>query len=150
MRGHVPEPMSAGRWVRAWVAMLLLSGFVPPAASGQAVPAAASSPREAPAAPAPPAIPPAEEAVYTGAAVVASGANIAAREVLCGVGEIVGFFTLAVIRLPVWAATMGDRFGSSKPLDRLGNSIIEKACEGPWIVTPEQIKALGRPPGDGR
>jgi hypothetical protein len=124
--------------------MVLLSGFVPPAASAQTLPAAASSPRETSAPPVEPASPPSADAVYAGAAVVASGANIAAREVLCGVGEIFGFFTLAVIRLPVWVVTLGDRYGSSQPLDRLGNAIIEKACDGPWIVTADQVKALGR------
>jgi len=150
MRGEGAGQVTRSQWARTLVAMVLLSGFVPPSASAQMLPAAVSAPRETSAPPAAPATTPAEDAVYAGAAVVASGVNIAAREVLCGVGDIVGFFTLAVIRLPVWVVTLGDRFGSSKPLDRLGNSIIEKACEGPWIVTTEQVKALGRPLEDGR
>ena len=57
-----------------------------------------------------------------------TGLGFPAREILCGVGEVVGFFALAVFRLPVWALTLGDRFGSSEPLDRFGTSIIETAC----------------------
>ena len=139
--------MTGSRWVRASVATLLLSGFVPPSASAQTLPAAGSPGQTSPA-PVEPVVPAAPDAVYSGGAVVATGFNIFAREVRCGVGEILGFFTLSLIRLPVWAVTLGDRIGSSEPLDRLGNSIIEKACEGPWIITTEQIRQ-GQPP-EGR
>jgi hypothetical protein len=136
--------LTRSQWARTLVALVLLSGLVARAASAQTPPAATSPPQTSQA-PAEARGSTAPEAVYSGAAVVATGFNIAGREVLCGVGEIVGFFTLAVIRLPVWAVTLGDRYGSSKPLDRLGNSIIEKTCEGPWIVTTEQVKALAQP-----
>ena len=137
--------MTTTQWVGVSVAILLLSGFMPPAATGQ-TPSGAASARQTFSTPAEPGAAPAPDAVYAGAAVVATGANIAVRELLCSVGNIVGFFTLAVIRLPVWAVTLGDRVGSSEPLDRLGNAIVEKACEGPWIVTTEQVKALEQAP----
>ena len=139
--------MTTNPWLGVSLLMLVLTGVLPPAGLAQPLPTPASplqGSQPAPVEPAP-VMAPVPDSFYPVAAVVATGLNIAAREVMCGVGEVLGFFTLAVIRLPVWALTLGDRFGSSEGLDRLGTSIIENACDGPWIVTPDQMKELARP-----
>jgi len=127
----------------------LLVTLAPEIGSTQAVsPATEPPPQIAPAAPASP-VSPASDEFYAGAAVVATGLSFPVHVVMCGLGNIAGFFTLAVIRLPVWAATLGDRYGSSEPLSRVGNSIIDRACNQPRSVTGEQMKDLVRG-GEGK
>jgi hypothetical protein len=142
--GHVPDgrrrPMKKirGRSVSA-----LLIGLFPAVALAQSagpVTSTADEPRPAAVKPAP-----APDALYDVAAVVATGVNIPVRQAICGVGEVLGFFVGSVARLPVWALTLGDRLGSSEPLSRAGTSIVEKACDAPWIVTGDEMRALGRP-----
>lgn len=87
---------------------------------------------------------PAPDSFYAASAVVATGLNIPRQQAICGVGEILGFLVGSVMRLPVWALTLGDRLGSSEALDTLGTSIVEKACDGPWILTADQMKGLAR------
>ena len=146
--------MTTNRWVRAWLVTCVLGALLPAAGLAQPLPGPASSwPAPSTAAEPAPAIAPAPDPLYSAMAVVGTGLGFPAREILCGVGEVVGFFALAVFRLPVWALTLGDRFGSSEPLDRFGTSIIETACEGPsaisgqhpWVITGPQAKELARP-----
>ena len=132
--------MITGRWAGIALVACLLGAFMPAAGSAQPLSLPVSPPRDTSAS-----AEPAPDSLYSAMAVVATGLNFPAREVVCGVGEIVGFFTLAVLRLPVWAVTLGDRFGSSESLDRAGTSIVEKACEGPWVFTGQQVKEMANP-----
>jgi len=138
--------VTTSRWGRAWLVTCLLGAFVPAAGSAQPLPVPPSPRPEPSAATEPaPAVAPAPDSLYSVMAVVGTGLSFPVREVVCGVGEVVGFFTLAVFRLPVWALTLGDRFGSSEPLDRLGTSIIESACGGSWFFTGQQVKEMAQP-----
>ncbi len=58
-------------------------------------------------------------------------AGFTRQEAECVVGDVLGFFVGSVLRATVWAATIGDRVGSSEPLDRLGLDIVAAACWGP-------------------
>jgi|SRR5215831_17856992 len=140
--------MTAMRWVAMSLVFVLFATFAPEIVSAQAVSPSPMPGQSAAAAPGSP-VPPASDEFYAGAAVVATGLGYPAHVVMCGLGNIAGFFTLAVIRLPVWAATLGDRYGSSEPLSRIGNSIIDRACNQPWSVTGEQMKDLAHG-GDGK
>ena len=140
MVGLEEGQMTTGRWVGIALAACLFGASAPAVGSAQPLSLPVSPPRDAssPAEPAP-------DALYSVMAAVATGVTFPAREVVCGVGEIVGFFTLAVLRLPVWAVTLGDRYGSSEPLNRVGTAIVEKACEGPWVITEQQVKEMANP-----
>jgi hypothetical protein len=141
--------MTAVRWTAMWLVLTLVIASMPETGTAQLVsPGAVPSPPSPAPAPASTA-PPASDEFYAGAAVAATALSFPAHVVVCGLGNIAGFFTLAVIRLPVWVATLGDHYGSSEPLSRIGNSIIERACGEPWSVTGEQMKDLARG-GEGK
>jgi hypothetical protein len=141
--------MTAMRRMAVSLVFVLLTALVPEIGRAQPVAPAAEPPRPS-AAPAPESsVPPASDEFYSGAAVAATALSYPVHIVMCGLGNIAGFFTLAVIRLPVWAATLGDRYGSSEPLTQIGNSIIDRACNQPWAVTGEQMKDLARG-GEGK
>ncbi len=123
---------------------LLLIGLVTAAGLAQPLTAPASPPLQRQSAPWESAevTAHAPDFLFSAAAVVATGFNIPVRHAICGVGEVVGFFAGSVLRLPVWALTLGDRLGSSEPLDRFGASVIEKACDGPLILAADQLKGF--------
>jgi hypothetical protein len=136
------------RWIAASLPFVLLATFAPGTGSAQAVPPATEPRQSAAAAPESP-VPPASDEFYSGAAVAATVLSYPVHVVMCGLGNIAGFFTLAVVRLPVWVATLGDRYGSSERLSQIGNSIIDRACIQPRSVTGEQMKDLAHG-GEGK
>ena len=88
---------------------------------------------------------PAPDPAFAILAVGATGINVPVRLAICGVGDVLGFFMGSVLRLPLWILTLGDYLASTEALDRAGNSIIETACEGSLVVTPEQVREWTRP-----
>jgi hypothetical protein len=76
----------------------------------------------------------------TAGAVVATGVNIPLQTGVCGIGDVLGFFVGVVARLPVWALSLGDRVGTSEPLDRFGATVVENACDNPRLIAPEQVR----------
>lgn len=85
-------------------------------------------------------VPPLSEPAHDAKAVMARLATFPQRLAWCVLGEVLGFFVGSVVRVPVWAATAGDRVGSSEGLDRLGTTIVEYGCGDSLIVTAEDLK----------
>lgn len=92
---------------------------------------------------------PQPESFYVAGAAMASVTVFAPWEGGCLVGEFLGFVVGSVLRVPVWAATLGDQLGSSEGLDRLGRFVVEKACVDSFVVTTADLKrepTTERPP----
>jgi len=58
----------------------------------------------------------------------------------CLSGDVLGFFVGSVLRGPVLAATFGNPTGISEGLDRLGTTLVGKACSGSLFVSPRDLK----------
>jgi len=136
--------MRASRWLGVSLVASVLGGLLTQVSLAQSISPPVSSsqaPQPAPAERSPVA----PDSAFAVVAVGATGLNFLARHAMCGVGDVLGFFTGSVLRAPLWILTLGDRLASTEALDRVGNSIIETACDGPLAVTPEQVKTWTRP-----
>lgn len=79
---------------------------------------------------------------YVAEAVLANVFVFPAMTVKCLSGDILGFFVGSVVRVPVLAATLGNPTGISEGLDRLGTTIVGKACSGSLFVSPGDPKRV--------
>ena len=83
---------------------------------------------------------------YVVDAVLAKGFMFPAMTVKCLSGDILGFFVGSVFRVPVWTATLGDRTGIGERLDRLGTTIVEKACSESLFMSPGDLERVDPSP----
>jgi len=79
---------------------------------------------------------------YVAEALLANIFVFPAMAVKCLSGDILGFFVGSVVRVPVLAATLGNPTGISEGLDRLGMTIVGKACSGSLFVSPGDLKRV--------
>jgi len=79
-------------------------------------------------------IPEPPEFSYVVGAVIANTFMFPAMTATCVSGDILGFFVGSLFRVPVSAATLGDRAGVGEGLDRLGTTIAWNACSVPVLV----------------
>lgn len=86
------------------------------------------------------------ELSYVVEAVLANVFRSSAMRVTCLSGDILGFFVGSVFRVPVWTATLGDRTGIGKGLDRLGTTIVEKACSEFRFMSPGDLERVDPSP----
>jgi len=91
-------------------------------------------------------IPAPPELSYVVGAVVANMFTFPLMTARCLSGDVLGFLVGSVVRVPVWAATLGDRTGIGEGLDRVGTTIVEKTCSGSLFMSPEVFKRAERSP----
>lgn len=83
---------------------------------------------------------PLTEPTYVTAAVMATLVSLPHRMGWCLLGDGLGFLVGGVLRVPVTAATAGDRFGAGAELERVGAEMVEGGCGDSLLVTPQDLK----------